>query len=114
MNQIRRRVNAAVNPVSTAATRWWCHSALRHMLTGYGPTARQRHLIRHETQASRFEPSAEQGAAGPATTRGPIQLPLDGILEALECRGLGKADQVDADDFREQARVARSRRLVSG
>jgi glutathione S-transferase len=62
MNQIRRRVNAAVNPVSTAATRWWCHSALRHMLTGYGPTARQRHLIRHETQASRFESSAEQRA----------------------------------------------------
>jgi hypothetical protein len=69
MNQIRRRVSAAVNPVSTAATRWWCHSALRHMLTGYGPTARERHLIRrgtpvirHETQASRFEPSAEQRA----------------------------------------------------
>jgi hypothetical protein len=39
------------------------------MLTGYGPTARQRHLIRrgtpvirHETQASRLEPSAEQRA----------------------------------------------------
>jgi hypothetical protein len=73
MNQIRRRVSAAVNPVSTAATRWWCHSALRHMLTGYGPTARQRHLIRqqqrlirhgtpvirHQTQGGRFEPSAE-------------------------------------------------------
>lgn len=42
MNQIRRRVCTAFNPVSTAATRWWCHSALRHMLTGYGPTARQR------------------------------------------------------------------------
>jgi hypothetical protein len=69
MNQIRRRVSAAVNPVSTAATRWWCHSALRHMLTGYGPTARQRHLIRqqqrlvrHQTQGGRFEPSAEQRA----------------------------------------------------
>ncbi len=69
MNQIRRRVSAAVNPVSTAATRWWCHSALRHMLAGYGPTARQRRLvrhgtpvIRHETQGDRFEPSAEQRA----------------------------------------------------
>ena len=47
MNQIRRSVSAAVNPVSTAATRWWCHSALRHMLTGYGSAARQRQLIRH-------------------------------------------------------------------
>jgi hypothetical protein len=47
MSRIGRRVRAAVNPVSTAATRWWCYSALRHMLTGYGPAARQRRLIRH-------------------------------------------------------------------
>jgi hypothetical protein len=47
LSQIGRRVRAAVNPVSTAATSWWCHSALRHRLTGYGPTARQRRLIRH-------------------------------------------------------------------
>jgi hypothetical protein len=46
VNRIGRRVCAAVNPVSTAAIRWWCHSALRHMLTGYGPTASQRRLIR--------------------------------------------------------------------
>ena len=37
MSRIGRRVRAAVNPLSTAATRWWCHSAVRHMLTGYGP-----------------------------------------------------------------------------
>ena len=43
MSRIGRRVRAAVNPVSTEATRWWCYSALRHMLTGY----RQRRLIRH-------------------------------------------------------------------
>jgi hypothetical protein len=47
MSKIGRRVRAVVNPVSTAATGWWCHSALRHMLTGYGPTARQRRLIRY-------------------------------------------------------------------
>jgi hypothetical protein len=47
MSKIGRRVRAVVNPLSTAATGWWCHSALRHMLTGYGPTARQRRLIRH-------------------------------------------------------------------
>ena len=47
MSRTGRRVCAAVNPISTAATRWWCYSALRHMLTGYGPTARQRRLIRH-------------------------------------------------------------------
>jgi hypothetical protein len=46
MSRIGRRVRAAVNPVSTAATGWWCHSAMRHMLTGHGPTARQRRLIR--------------------------------------------------------------------
>jgi hypothetical protein len=74
MNQLRRRVNAAVNPWSTAASRWWCHSALRHLLTGYGPTARQRRImsrgtpgIRHGTPGIRPEmsgtgstPSAQQ------------------------------------------------------
>ena len=60
MNRIRRSLNAAVNPVSTAATRWWRHSALRHTLTGHGPTARQRRLIRHGPSAVRFTPSTEQ------------------------------------------------------
>jgi hypothetical protein len=61
MSRIGRRVRAAVNPVSTAATGWWCHSALRHMLTGYGPTARQRRIIRRRMiQGSSHAPSAEQ------------------------------------------------------
>jgi hypothetical protein len=47
MSRTGRRVRAAVNPVSTAVTGWWCHSALRHVLTGYGPTAGQRRPIRH-------------------------------------------------------------------
>ena len=47
VSEMGRRVRAAVNPVTTAATGWWCHSALRHALTGHGPTARQRRLIRH-------------------------------------------------------------------
>jgi hypothetical protein len=67
MNRLRRRVTAAVNPASTAATRWWCHSALRHLLTGYGPTARQRQFISRGTPVTRprapgagFTLSAEQ------------------------------------------------------
>ena len=60
MNRIGRRVRAAVNPVSTAATRWWCHSAMRHMLTGYGPTARQRRFIRRGMRGAGFTPSPEQ------------------------------------------------------
>jgi len=61
MSKIGRRVRAVANPVSTAATGWWCHSALRHMLTGYGPAARQRRLIRHKViyDTGRL-PSAEQ------------------------------------------------------
>jgi hypothetical protein len=59
MSRIGRRVRAAVNPLSTAATRWWCHSAVRHMLTGYGPTARRR-LIRHGMAQGADRPSAEQ------------------------------------------------------
>ncbi len=61
MSRNGRRVRAAVNPVSTAATRWWCRSALRHMLTGYGPAARQRRLIRHGMiQGTGRTPSGEQ------------------------------------------------------
>ena len=60
MNRIGRRVRAAVNPVSTAAARWWCHSAVRHMLTGYGPTAKQRRFIGCGAGGAGFAPSAEQ------------------------------------------------------
>jgi hypothetical protein len=61
MNRIRRSLNAAVNPMSTAATRWWCHSALRHALTGHGPTARPRRLIRrHGPPGVPATASAEQ------------------------------------------------------
>jgi len=61
MSRIERRIRAAVNPVSTAATGWWCHSAMRHMLTGHGPTARQRRLIRRGmSRGVRHTPSAEQ------------------------------------------------------
>jgi hypothetical protein len=68
MNRLWRRLAAAVNPASTAATRWWCRSALRHWLTGYGLTARQRRLISRGTPVTRrsaaggFTPSAEQKA----------------------------------------------------
>ncbi len=61
MGWIGRRICAAVNPVSTAATRWWCHSALRYWVTGYGPTARQRRFIRCGTiQGAGSMPSAER------------------------------------------------------
>jgi hypothetical protein len=61
MSRIGRRVRAAVNPASTAVTGWWCHSALRHMLTGYGPTARQRRFMRPGMiQGADSRPPAEQ------------------------------------------------------
>ncbi len=64
MSRIGRRVRGAVNPVSSAATRWWCHSALRHMLTGYGPTARQRRLSRRGMiLGTSRTPSPEQSKA---------------------------------------------------
>jgi hypothetical protein len=65
MNQIWRRVCAAVNPVSTAATSWWCHSAVRHMLTGDGPTAQQRQFIRdRRRRVTASTLSAEQRVPG--------------------------------------------------
>jgi len=63
MNPIERRIRAAVNPVSSAVTRWWCLSAMRHRLTGHGPTARQRRLIRRGRRGAGFTPSAEQTKA---------------------------------------------------
>jgi hypothetical protein len=61
MSQIGRLLRAAVNPVSTALTGWWCHSAIRRVLTGHGPTARQRRLIRRGMiGGARCTPSAEQ------------------------------------------------------
>ena len=69
MSRLRRPVSAALNRVSTVAARWWCHPALRHLLTGYGPTARQRRFINRGTPVIRtgtpgagFTPSAEQMA----------------------------------------------------
>jgi hypothetical protein len=60
MNAIERRLRAAVNPVSTALTGWWCQSAVRHLLTGHGPPASQRRLIRIRRHAARpAAPSAE-------------------------------------------------------
>jgi hypothetical protein len=52
MNNIRCRVSAAVNPVSTAVTRW-CYSATRHLLTGHGPAAGHRRLIKAQVRARR-------------------------------------------------------------
>jgi hypothetical protein len=46
MSEFERRVRAAVNPMSTRATRWWCHSSLRFLLAGQWPTARRRQLMR--------------------------------------------------------------------
>jgi hypothetical protein len=61
MNRIERRLRAAVNPASTALTRWWCHSAWRHALTGHGPAARERRLRRHDlVRGTGSNPSAEQ------------------------------------------------------
>jgi hypothetical protein len=60
MNAIERRLRAAVNPVSTAITGWWCQSAARHLSTGYRPSASQRRLIRIRRHAARAAaPSAE-------------------------------------------------------
>lgn len=60
MNEIERRLRAAVNPVSTVITGWWCRSPVRHVLTSHGPSANQRRLIRIRRHAARAAaPSAE-------------------------------------------------------
>jgi hypothetical protein len=80
MARIGLRLRAVVNPVSTAVTRWWCHSAVRHALTGYGPTARQRRLVRREMIRSAGRvPSAAQMKARRAAA--------DRLLEVVRTRG---------------------------
>jgi hypothetical protein len=70
MNQIGRRVRATINPVSTAFTRWWCHSAMRYMLTGYGPKARQRRLMRRGViEGADSTASVEQAQAARGSDR---------------------------------------------
>ena len=60
MSKIGRRVRAAVNPLSTAATRWWCQSGMRRAATGHGPTANQRSLIREMRRGAGPTPDPEQ------------------------------------------------------
>jgi hypothetical protein len=76
LSRIEGRVRVVLNPVTTAVTRWWCHSALRHALTGYGRTGRQRRLVRSRTVRSAARvPSAVQMKARTAA--------VDRLLEAL-------------------------------
>ena len=41
MNTVEWRVRAMINPMSTAFSSWWCHSAARFALTGHGPVRRR-------------------------------------------------------------------------
>ena len=41
MTTVERRVRALINPWSTAFARWWCHSAARFAVTGYGAPRRR-------------------------------------------------------------------------
>jgi hypothetical protein len=60
MPKIGRRVRAAVNPVSTAATGWWCQSGVRRLMTGHGPTAEQRRLIREMRRGAGPTPDPDE------------------------------------------------------
>lgn len=61
MSRLGSRVRAAINPLSTAVTQWWCHSALRYGLTGYGPKAEHERVVRPWThQGAGHAPSAER------------------------------------------------------
>lgn len=71
MNTVERRVRTLVNPWSSALTRWWCHSAVRFALTGYGQRAggRRRRDVVPPIPADgtlhgvRIEPLTEPGVA---------------------------------------------------
>lgn len=72
MNAIERRLRAAVNPLSTAISGWWCHSAVRHLLTGHGPPAKQRRLIRRAARQWRLIRLQAASAHPSQATRGAV------------------------------------------
>jgi hypothetical protein len=82
MNPVWRRVCATVNPVSTGVTRWWCHSAVRRGLTGYGPTARQRRMSRQQVSGPERRPAE--------------RLPMEARARAID--GLLRSGAVDHPD----------------
>lgn len=55
-----RRLRAALNPLSTALSRWWCSSAVRRIMTGYGPTASQRRSVGRRSMPAAATVSAEE------------------------------------------------------
>jgi hypothetical protein len=71
MNTVERRVRAMINPWSTALTRWWCHSAARFALTGYGAPRGRGHDVPRPT---------------------PAVAPADGMPQAVRIEPLTQAD----------------------
>ncbi len=77
MNTVERRMRAVINPWSTAFARWWCHSAARFALTGYG-APRRRTLWRGRDVAR------------------PTPAPADGVPQAVRIEPLTEADVASA------------------
>src|SRR5580693_1889628 len=75
MNTVERRVRAMINPWSTALTRWWCHSAARFALTGYGAPRGRGHDVPRPT---------------------PPDVAADGMPQAVRIEALTQADVASA------------------
>jgi hypothetical protein len=81
MNTVERRVRAMINPWSTAFARWWCHSAARFTLTGYGP---RRRLLRRDGDV--VSPAPADTAAS--------RMPQAGRIEPLTQADVASADEL--------------------
>ena len=66
MHEVERRLQMMINPLSSAFTRWWCHSAARYILTGYGKGSGR--VLRRVREGSRATSIPEP--AGNAVTSG--------------------------------------------
>ena len=76
MHEAERRLRAIINPWSGAFTRWWCHSAARHILTGYGRGNTR--ALRHGREGSHATSVPERTEncghqRSPADTRGGLR-----------------------------------------
>jgi ribosomal protein S18 acetylase RimI-like enzyme len=103
VNSVERRMRAMINPWSTALTRWWCHSAARFALTGFGRRAdgrRWRDTVRPTpadapasgTQAVQIEPLTQAVQIEPLTQA----VQIEPLTQAVQIEPLTQADIASA------------------
>lgn len=114
MKTVERRVRALVNPWSSALTRWWCHSAVRFAVTGYGPRAGRcrRHDVVRPVPAEGMRPAVRVEPLTEADVASAVEL----AVRVLRVKPGDRGEQfaADIDDELRQMFVAKANGQVVG